>query len=309
MSDNSNNLGTTILIILTKHALKMVPVAGPYLELGADVLEAILQDSSKDLRDVIPGGQLLTIANLVAPLKGLPLEDAAKTVDAILASPEAMQQLSGLSPAEQAQLRQKLVNLPSTLRFLELRPRLLQMVEDENWDDASSVAQEMLCLMPTDEDTVRLDRIINAHCGRPWELFFGPSPAPGPGPVLYWWLLATVSLFTFHIFYFINDPDRNPLLTIFFAIFFAPWLGAGLGLILYFTSVFLHPILWPILPEFYKRIRRSIIMNVFAAILAAVFLGMFLGLFLFFASVYWPILPEFYKRMMKEYIQYIKDND
>jgi hypothetical protein len=174
MVNHKQRIGAAILRVLAEHAIKSIPVVGPYLEVGWDLIVAVREEVSKDV------GRGINTKEMSDALKSLTYTEAAATVDGVLGSPQGKDATAGLSDAQRRQFRRTLIAAPSefdsifsdiarsdheaTLKAAEekrskmqtLKQALKQQMEAREFEKAWDTADSITALDPSDMETLKV---------------------------------------------------------------------------------------------------------------------------------------------------------
>lgn len=96
-----------MLRVVVQHAVAMVPVVGPVLSIGTDLLDAVYSE--------VEGSRTLSPEEVVALLRAIDRSQVDETVDEVLLSAPARAAVSRLDQAQLLRLRRELTALPDEL--------------------------------------------------------------------------------------------------------------------------------------------------------------------------------------------------
>ncbi len=195
-SDNKNRrIGIAIIKVLTKHSIKLIPIVGPYLEVGYDLLEAVGKEILVDADLEVPHGKPLKPGEIAKYLRHVSPADAASVVDTELASPDALHAIESLSAEQRADLRRKLIRIPSDIdqviadveakeslrarqraevdrrkqleRYEYLKTSLTVQMKEMNWPGCERLIEELLSIDPTSEEILQAEAFVHRRLEPP----------------------------------------------------------------------------------------------------------------------------------------------
>jgi hypothetical protein len=126
--DNTlKRIGKRIFGILAEHALESIPVYGPYLKIGASIINAAKEELDKGKEP------LLAKEQIVEALRSLTYAEAVETIDSVLATQKGIQATIALSPTQKEEVRRRLISLPSDIDHIlaEVEEREQKRADDE----------------------------------------------------------------------------------------------------------------------------------------------------------------------------------
>jgi hypothetical protein len=123
----------------------MIPIYGPALSVGAELLDAVLEEVRKE------EDPPLNASEVAQALRTLTYNEVEEIVDAALRSPEGTHALASQSPAQREAIRQQLLRLP--IDFEQIR---LKVEADEHADVEQRKDEEVL-------EIQRLEKALRRH--------------------------------------------------------------------------------------------------------------------------------------------------
>lgn len=137
--------GNAVFRIVVRELLRMVPVYGPVLSVGAEMLEAVLEElREEEYPPLDPNG-------VAQALRTLTYNEVEEIVDAALRSPEGERSLASQSPAQREAIRQQLLRLPIDFEQIRLK------VEADEQADAGRLKDEAAL------EIRRLEKALKRH--------------------------------------------------------------------------------------------------------------------------------------------------
>jgi hypothetical protein len=100
-NDSGNRAAIAALRVTVKHALKLIPILGPSLEFGFELIEAVAAELGVSPKKVLEW------------LRYLPPAETNKVVDSELNSPEGRTETAGLTAEQKRLLRRRLMGIPT----------------------------------------------------------------------------------------------------------------------------------------------------------------------------------------------------
>jgi hypothetical protein len=112
VKNQGQRIAIRFLTIIAKRLIDAVPVVGPYLSIGVDLVLAAREEIERESNSEI------SLTELKAALRSLTYAEAEKAVDSILNSPAGQRKIGGLSPKDQQTLRNQLLGAPAEIDLI-----------------------------------------------------------------------------------------------------------------------------------------------------------------------------------------------
>lgn len=169
--------------IFVQHALKAIPVVGPWFELSFDVYKALKEEIQRS------ESRPLSDEEIAASMKALTEDEVADAVDSSLHSVEGSRALASLDAGKVQEVRQRLMGLPSEIdkviarlqagerseqrkrqewdarHYDLLKKRLLNCLENNWLESGLSVAVEILAINPRDPEALKAEAFLFPRAG------------------------------------------------------------------------------------------------------------------------------------------------
>jgi hypothetical protein len=200
-------IGRRVLGLLLEKALEAVPVVGPALSLGYQVVKAVKEELATE------EGQVLTDEEIKASIETVTAEQRHDQVERALQTPAGRKATQHLDAVQREQVRQKLLQLPSEfdrlLAGIEQREQRAQAEQKRR--QAEQEEQAVRVLRERMKQELEANQLIEAHAtaneilnvrddpeARNVEAFLNPRVSDGAGCATYLTFL-TALLFTLAI--------------------------------------------------------------------------------------------------------------
>jgi hypothetical protein len=171
-------VGLAVFKVFVQHALKAIPVVGPWFELSFDVYKAVKEEIQRS------ENRPLSDEEIAVSMKALTEDEVADAVDSSLCSPEGSRAIASLDADKVQEVRRRLMSLPSAIdkviarlqagersdqrkrrewearHYEELKKRLLNFLENNSLESGLSVAEEILAINPRETDALKAEAFL-----------------------------------------------------------------------------------------------------------------------------------------------------
>jgi hypothetical protein len=237
-SNRIKRIGAAVLKVLTKHSIKAVPIVGPYLEVGYDLVEAVSRELASEDLSLAAGP--VSNTEILEALRQVTPEETVAIVDTELKTAESRRLLAGLDLDDQAKFRDRLIRLPTEFEsvlaeveasqrkrrsekeareseesnrlHLELRAQLKERLLAEDVTGAWRIADRILRLNPNDSEIWAVKRSLDS------KLY-----------ITYRELCGRIAFFSFVVAYVLGIFDTIRQNSLFGCFSFVLWGPLGLG--------------------------------------------------------------------------------